>query len=215
MRALQRGRLVWHEIRHGWASVPSFYIFLTLLAFTAYRYLVRLPEGRGVLTASQLWMSHGSILTGLMRVKFIFIWGFVVQLLLQFIWVIRRKPREAQLGLLIKHGTWLSLNAGIFEELIFRLYAFLSLVILAKLANVSTNGLIETVTTHLLLPIANFATLGLLSPELNNAHWAMGLGVIAGSIFFRDAHLHYRGFSKLNVWFIGLVIAIAINTTRS
>jgi hypothetical protein len=140
MQPFRAIRAFCHNLRHGWLSVTVFYLVLTSLSYAAYHYLSALPAAQGVANASQLWAMHGNPLTGVARVWLIFAWGFGLQSLVQIWRVIRRRPRDASLTQLFKHGAWLSAHAGLFEEIIFRLYAFLSFIILLRLANEWAGG---------------------------------------------------------------------------
>jgi hypothetical protein len=184
--------------------VTAFYILLTAAAYGAYYYLQRFPQSVGIVTSSDLWMTKGSVFQGISSVWFIFAWGFGLQSLIQIVRVFKRDPREASLSQLLRHGAIMSANAGFFEEVIFRLYAFLSFIILMRLVNDHVSGALQAAATHVILPAANFITFGVFQPQFSN--WATGLAVIAGSLFFRSAHVHYGKFSKFNVWVIGLVM---------
>lgn len=184
--------------------VTLYYLLLTAASFAAYWYLAKLPQAVGIPTPQELAMPHGNQWEAMMSVWFIFAWGFGLQSLVQIYRVFRREPREANLPRLLRHGIYMSIHAGFFEEIIFRVYAFLSFVIATLWINAHTGGWLETIATATILPLANLLTLGLFQDQISD--WAIGLGLIAGSLFFRSAHLHYGKFSKLNVWFIGLVM---------
>src|SRR4051794_19459650 len=94
---------VW-QLRHGWLAAPLFYVVLTSLVYLAYHYLSQLPQASGPPTAGALLASKGTLWAGLSAVWFIFAWGFGIQLLLQLWRVVRLKPREADLGTLLKSG---------------------------------------------------------------------------------------------------------------
>jgi Type II CAAX prenyl endopeptidase Rce1-like len=199
-------RTLIHDLRRGWLSVTVYYLVLTALAYGAYFYLNKLPDALGTLSPSELWLSRGSLLEGLSQVWMIFAWGFGVQLLVQIWRIIRRHQREAGIGPLLKHGAWISAHAGFFEELIFRLYAFLSFIIALHYADRHLGGWLESASTHTILPAANFITFGLFEQVFARGDWAVGVGVIIGGLFFRSAHRHYGKFSKANVWVIGMVM---------
>lgn len=195
-----------HEVRRGWLSVPLFYSLLLAVVYVAYVYLAKLPQAQEVTTAAQLLVSKGSLWDGLSQVWFIFAWGFGVQLLLQLRHVWKRRPREADMGLLLRHGIWISFNAGLFEELIFRTYGFLATIIGLRYLDQVAHGVFQWVATQALLPVTNILTLGLFKRELTGGDWALGAAVILGSLFFRSAHRHYGKLAKANVWFIGMVM---------
>lgn len=187
-------------------SVTVKYLLMTTLAVLVYSYLMHLPAAAGVMSPFSLWQTHGSILDGLHAVWFIFAWGFGIQTFIQIIRVFQRKPRDADLTVLLKHGAYLSAHAGLFEEIVFRLYAFLSFIILLRVLNPALHGLIQWLAVHIVLPAANFVTWGAFSTQFAAPNWALGIAIILGSLFFRSAHIHYGRLSKANVWIIGLVM---------
>lgn len=186
--------------------VTVFYLLITAAAFAVYHYLQGLPAAQGVISAASLWTTRANPLQGLATVWFIFAWGFGVQSLIQITRVIRRRPRDANLTQLLKHGAYLSAHAGFFEEVVFRLYAFLSFIIILRYLDPLTHGTLQVSATHALLPAANFLTAGVFTSQFTGPDWALGVAVILGSLFFRSAHIHYGRLSKLNVWVIGLVM---------
>ncbi|MBW4061629.1 CPBP family intramembrane metalloprotease [Candidatus Saccharibacteria bacterium] len=194
-------RFAWHYYR-----VTLFYLAITVASYALYHYLQHLPEASGVMSAGSLWQQKGSVTDGLRSVWLIFAWGFGVQALIQVVRVFERKPRDANLPDLLRHGAYLSAHAGLFEEIVFRLYAFLSFIIILHYLNDHVWGGLQSLATGVILPAANWLTLGVFHGQFNAANWALGLAVIIGSLFFRSAHVHYGYLSKLNVWIIGLVM---------
>lgn len=184
--------------------VTIFYLLLTAAAVGAYYFLSKLPEAAGVMTPQELAAPHGNLLAGLTAVWWIFAWGFGIQLLVQIYRVFTRHPRDANLPQLLRHGAYMSAHAGFFEEIIFRIFAFLSFIIGITWLNSRTGDWLEGLATQYILPFANLITLGVFSQQMGE--WAIGLALIAGSWFFRSAHLHYGKFSKLNVLVVGLVM---------
>lgn len=110
------------------------------------------------------------------------------------------------MGFLLKKGVWLSAHAGIFEELIFRYYAYLSFVLALVYADTSTDGFIGRLIGQYVNPIINWLTLGLFSQQFSATNWALGVAAIIGAFFFRSAHVHYGKFSKANVWAVGVIM---------
>ena len=181
------------------------YVAMTIAAILAYHYISKLPPPAGI-TPGELWQTHGNIIDGLKSVWLIFAWGFGVQSLIQVVRVIQRKPRDAGLTVMLKHGAYLSAHAGLFEEIIFRLYAFLSFIILLKFLNPYLGGVIQWLAVHVILPVFGYLTWGAFATQFAAANWAVGIAIILGSLFFRSAHIHYGALSKANVWVIGLVM---------
>lgn len=186
--------------------VTAYYLLITAAAVAIYYYLQLLPAARGIITAPDLLISAANPLEGLHHVWYIFVWGFSVQALVQITRVLRRCPRDADLVPLLKHGIYISAHAGFFEEIVFRLYAFLSFIIVIEFINPYTHNFLKLATTYVVLPVANFVTAHFFSAQFTSDNWALGLAIVLGSLFFRSAHWHYGALSKANVWVIGLVM---------
>jgi hypothetical protein len=129
-----------------------------------------------------------------------------LQLAVQVYRVFKRRPRDAGLTRLLHHGAWVSLNAGLFEEIVFRLYAFLCFVIGLHWLDERLWQSLSGMANGAILPAANFLSFGLFREQFAGPDWAVGIAVIIGGLFFRSAHIHYGKFSKLNVWVVGMVM---------
>lgn len=192
--------------RGGWLSTPLFYGVLLAVTVGAYLLMSRLPQAQGVISAGDLLRSKGDLWQGLSQVWFIFAWGFGIQFLIQIWRVVRLKRREAGMEALMRRAVWLSANAGLFEEIIFRLYGFLSTIIALRYFDEAWHGVLEGIAVNFMLPVANFVTFGLFQREFTGSDWAIGMAIILGSLFFRSAHIHYGLLAKANVWLIGMVM---------
>ena len=102
-------------------------------------------------------------------------------------------------------GTLTSIWAGITEETVFRWIIFYTGIAIYTFVNWCTWGLFALVFSHLLLPVANFFTLGYLHSLLfHPLGWTIGAAILSSTGQFRDGH-HYLGIvGWLNSWFIGL-----------
>lgn len=59
----------------------------------------------------------------------------------------------------------------------------------------------------LLIPIADFATLGALHEHLYHPHsWAVGAAILSSNAVFRDGHKYQGPFGIINSWFGGMVL---------
>lgn len=76
-----------------------------------------------------------------MSVWFIFLWGGGMTLIMGFILI--NKPRRHFPGEVLIHGMWISLNAGVFEEIIFRWLRFAIAMIMLPFLNLITFGLFQ------------------------------------------------------------------------
>ena len=107
-------------------------------------------------------------------------------------------------GLIVLKGIYLSANAGFFEELIYRWLVFLSAMPIAVFFNWITFGFYKWLMVTILLPLANWATLGTLSPQLLGSEWTIGAAVIMANAHFRDGH---KGLiAHINTWLLGMVL---------
>lgn len=201
-------RRIWQYMRTGWLTVTVFYLGLLGLSWVVYRYAQRLPNVQPAVWQGQISLYKGlpAVWEGLGRVWLMFAWGFGVQFLVQLSWILRRQPKAGSMAFLWKRGAWLSLHAGVFEELIFRYYAYLSFVLGLVWLNQRLGGGLGRAVTAWVLPFLNVVTAGYFAHQFDAAHWALGLGAVIGASFFRSAHLHYGKFSRANVWTIGVVM---------
>jgi hypothetical protein len=186
--------------------VTAFYVGLLTVSVGAYLLLARLPQAQGVLSAGDLLASKGSIWEGLGRVWFIFAFGFGAQFLIQVWQVVRRRPAAGDMAAVWRSGLWTSAHAGLFEEIIFRVYAFLGAIIALKWLDGVVGGVLQWLSVNAVLPLANLVTLGLFKREFTGVDWAFGVGIIVSSLFFRSAHVHYGKFAKGIVWVVGMVM---------
>lgn len=140
---------------------------------------------------------------GLTKVWFIFAWALgatLAQLLFQGA-AYSYTSRTVRLF----KGAWVSLNAGIFEELIFRWLLFFIAMITLPFFNFLTFGLAKLLYTEVLIPVANFFTFGSLEPYLMDGNsWVLGAAIVSANVSFRDAHKGW--FTRINAWFIGMAM---------
>ena len=147
----------------------------------------------------------GVSLAGLVSVWFIFVWAAAVTAV-QIIRTERSSTTESkasQLGT----GAWVSLHAGVFEELVYRGLTFICMMAVVPFLNYITFGIVGWFYVELLIPIANWTSLGALEPWLyHESGWVMGAAIIAANVLFRDEHKHLGKFGWINAWFMGLVM---------
>lgn len=141
---------------------------------------------------------------GLGHVWFIFVWALAVTLLL-FLLKGRSYSYDSRLIRSIK-GAWASLNAGIFEELVFRWMLFFIAMITLPFFNFITFGLVKWFYVELLIPVANWSTFGALEPHLMSGSWVLGAAIISVNADFRDGHKYLGLLGWVNSWFIGMVM---------
>ena len=153
-----------------------------------------------------LWKPDAHVGEALRRVWFIFAWGVAFTALLQ---VLIARAGHIQLfhrpSRMLLRGSWISLNAGFFEEIFYRWLVFFAAMVIIRAFNAVTFGLVEWIYTTLLLPIANVVTFGTLAPQLiDHPQWLLGAAVISSNATFRRAHRHSGPISVANSWFLGM-----------
>ena len=157
----------------------------------------------------QLWSTTGSPSDWLTTAAYVFLWGAGITALVSII--THNKPEENRNAEVdFEKGFFISLWAGVMEEICFRWLIFMSSMIGAIVANYIFFGFLgfgiaEWLQIHFLGPIANFFTLGLLQHQLANPElWYVGAGILAANAFFRDGHKYLGFFGFVNSWFIGM-----------
>ncbi len=145
---------------------------------------------------SQLWGFNPG---GLLQVWWIFGWAALFALIGAGSYTYESKP------MLLWRAAWLSLNAGFWEELLYRCVLFCTAMIAMPFLNFITFGLVGWLNTAILIPFTNWVTFGALAPQLYGATWVLGAAVISAAGDFRDAHKYLGWFGWLNSWFLGMV----------
>lgn len=139
----------------------------------------------------------------------IFIWAAVVSGIVCI--VTRNKPevnREAEM--IIAEGCLISGLAGLLEEIGYRWLIFMGAIVGVQITDFFLLGflnihIIRTVYESLLIPVANFFTLGLLEPQLfSPLGWAVGAAIISSNGNFRNQHAYLGFIGYVNSWFIGM-----------
>lgn len=160
-------------------------------------------------TYFQFWTTGGEPTDWLRTAIPIFIWGAGFTAVVSFL--TRNKPEEnrnaeSNFG----KGFFLSLWAGVMEEICFRWLIFMSSIIGVQIVNFLFFGFLgfgipELLQVYVLGPIANFFTLGYLEPYLVRPElWAIGAGLLGANGFFRDGHKYLGPLGLINSWFIGM-----------
>lgn len=145
---------------------------------------------------------------GLHRVWFIFAWAFGATLLFGIVMrVADTDARESSRTVDVLKGWWISINAGVFEEIIWRWMVFFSAMVMLRLVNFVTFGLCKWFYVHALIPLANFFTLHALDAQLHDPRsWVVGAAIVSASMDFRDKHEYLGIIGWVNSWFIGMVM---------
>lgn len=153
------------------------------------------------------WESRGSLDEGVARVWPIYVWAAGMTLLVGLIEIARRQPRDYEPGYLFVKGTFVSLCAGFFEEVLYRWLAFFAALSFIKFMNILTFGLFEWAYTTFLIPAANWVTFGILEPQLYGpSGWLFAAAVLSANYNFQEGHKYLGFFGWVNSWFIGMVM---------
>lgn len=193
-----------------------------LPAVTTAVYVVSLAlTGLVLWVLSSLWGDHihmtldellgdGFVAEGLSRVWFIFAWGALATIAIR---LLSGRGHTSSRTRQVAQGWWISLNAGVFEELIYRWMVFFNAMVFLTFFNWITFGLVKWFYGELLVPVANFFTFHALEAYLYDPRsWLVGAALVSASVKFRDAH-HEEDlpwflnlFRKVNAWFGGMVM---------
>lgn len=153
------------------------------------------------------WDSKGRMIDGLVKVWPMFAWGTGITLLTGIIAVVKRIPRDHEPGYVFAKGTWISLNAGFFEEIIYRWLLFFGAMFFIKLFDVLTFGLVHWFYTEVTIPFTNWITFGLLEPQLHSPYgWLFAAAIISANGKFKEQHEYLGLFGWVNAWFLGMVL---------
>lgn len=159
-------------------------------------------------TFFEFWTTKGDFWDAVKGAWPWYTWGFGVSFLLLVF-------REVEITLdtpleKFVSGTFISIWAGIAEEMAFRWIFFFSSIVMLPLLNWIFGGfigleLIRWLYQYILCPIANFLTFGHLEPYLMNGYgWVVGAAVISSNGRFRDGHAYQGFFGLVNSWFLGM-----------
>lgn len=190
------------ESRTSVFDVTAAYVRLFILTLV-FMFFLNLFWGDMILVNFNELLGTGYSTEGLRRVMFIFIWGFCATV---FFSILSRGFTYSRMREVL-HGWWVSLNAGIFEELIYRWILFFTAMIMIPFFNWITLGLVKWLYTEFLVPLANFATLHALDSQLHDPRsWVIGAAIVSAAAKFRNGHKYLGLIGWVNSWFIGMVM---------
>jgi len=152
------------------------------------------------------WEPKTTLIDGLTDVWYIFAWAFLTTAVIVAVLIWKRVPRVLSAPMMLADGLWRSVRAGVLEELVFRWLLVLSAPAALTLTNWITFGLVKWIHLHWLLPLANWATLGILEPQLHNSNWVMAAAILYAAAAFRNGHAYLGPLGYVNSWFIGMVM---------
>ena len=168
-----------------------------------------------------LWDRKGGVVDWLALGVPLFIWGFAVQTILEFVQMANRNPFERVLrsrSLFVAPSTssvwvsrmFLSAWAGFAEEICFRWLIFLSAIVGVKVSNWVFLGfadinIVRWIYVEILCPLADWVTFhGLHDMLFHKSGWAVGAAIISANAFFRDGHKYQGLLGIINSWFCGM-----------
>lgn len=153
-----------------------------------------------------LWTSKGTISEWLTLGLPLFAWGVFLKTVFWVFCPPERKIKNAEADILFK-GVVISTWAGVVEEICFRWLIFLNALWAAKVISFCLCGFPEWLYLHLVGPIANFFTGGLMSEYLYHPQsWAVGSAIISANGAFRDGHKYQGLMGLVNSWYIGMFL---------
>jgi len=180
------------------------YVLVSAAPILALYLLFRWLWGNSMLTTVTQLLAPGYNSQGLASVWFIFVWGTVGTLLLTKLFGRDDYSYESR-GVRVLRGWWVSLNAGVFEEFVYRAWLFLIVMPVLQFVNFITFGLVEWVYSWW-LPVVNWATFGALEPQLLHSGWLLGAAISMAASMFSDAHKYLGWIGYINSWFLGMIM---------
>lgn len=188
-------------------EIPPFlltavYVGSLLIAMLIYKLTKSLGGGHMVLSMHQLEM-NGNVMAGLGKVWFIFAWALFAPL--AFALLGHRAVSDDPRGVQFVKGLWASLNAGVFEELIYRVYGFLAAMVIEHWMNFF--GIEQWFVTKIEWPLANFLTLNAFHRQVAaHPQWAFVGALVLAGMWFSKGHEHLGWVAQINSWFLGMVM---------
>jgi hypothetical protein len=160
------------------------------------------------LTFLSPWQAERGFWEGVVNAWPLFAWGIGVSTLCFFVPNrYQQEPIE-----LFGNGLLTSLCAGVLEEILFRWIIFFGAIISAGLFDWLILGFmglhpLRWITMEVVAPVADYFTLGFLTPQLSGLFgWTIAAGIIASNGEFRDGHGYLGIIGLVNSWFIGMFL---------
>lgn len=130
-------------------------------------------------------------------------WGFGVSLLVGLL-VKRVRSDRIAASIVHKYNMLVSVQAGVFEELIFRFFAFIAMIGIMPIMNWILFGLLEWMYGTVLVPMANWLTFGKMTNLLFTTPWFVGAALLSANAMFRDGHKYLGLVGMINSWYVGM-----------
>lgn len=152
------------------------------------------------------WTYPTELLAGLASTWYIFAWAALLSSIVAIVLIRNQVPTPLRPRTLFIGGLLTSLRAGVLEELVFRWLLVLSAPVGITILNTITFGLVKWLHVHALLPLANWATFGILEPQLHASNGVMAAALLVVAAVFRNGHAYLGPFGFVNAWFLGMVM---------
>ncbi len=166
-----------------------------------------------------LWVAKGDVGEWLALGAPLFVWGFAVQTILEFIQTANRNPFGGLLrstfhapdaGSVWVGRMLLATWAGFVEEVCFRWLIFLGTIVGMKVWNWIFLGfadinIIRWIYVNIFCALADWTTFHKLHDFLfHSSGWAVGAAILSANAFFRDGHKYQGLLGLINSWFLGM-----------
>jgi hypothetical protein len=154
----------------------------------------------------EFWHIKGSLLDAVMNAWPIYLWGISATALLA---VFRSGVPDEDPGDILIKGTFISIRAGILEEIAFRWLIFFLAIIIIPAIDWALLGFMGVHWVKWLsvfvASVANIFTLGYLEDYLLGGYgWVVAAAVISANSNFRDGHRYLGWLGYVNSWFLGM-----------
>lgn len=134
-------------------------------------------------------------------------WGFIASLRTRFFY-----SRYDLTSLGIGSKFYISLMAGIWEELGYRSVFIFTGMISAVILNKITFGLYLWLFQHITIPVINFFTWWKMADVWSNAPLLLAAGMLSAAFSFRDGHEYQGEIGKWHSFYIGLyLLSVTLN----
>lgn len=157
----------------------------------------------------ELWRTTGTIAQWCLASWPILAWAIGTTLLVSSL-TSNSTEKNLHAEYILLNAFWVSLRAGLMEEILFRWLHLMLWIPLVKVANLILLafidfGLVDLFHQHIIATTTNFFTMDILKEQVGNLNnWSLGAAIIIANSIFTYGH-RYMGFiGFVNSWFIGM-----------
>lgn len=193
-------------IKHP-ARLTITYLLLAAIAAVSYWLADLFGGDYMVFRLSDVWLGFKNAGSAVISVFFLFLYAGSSRVLLYAVLKHKRRYRIAEPSTIIWRGTYTNVHAAICEELVYRGFVLMALMPALVLLNYITLGVLQPIFEEVLLPVANWMTLGLLSDWLNHSEgWILGAAILTSNFVFAITHLDLPPRTQIYIWFFGMIM---------